>query len=88
MKYLTKLKQDDVSCERLIPQSCWKEKPSEKKKPNQPPNPRVTTENISLRMEAAEHKTLCTKLNVFQLMVDTDIYFQLGHRSLKYYSSK
>lgn len=50
MKYLTQLKQDDVSCKRLSPQSYWKEKPSEEKKPNQNSNLTVMIKNISLRM--------------------------------------
>jgi len=48
----------------------------------------MTIKNVSLRVQAMEHKTLCTKSNIFQPTVSTDSYFDLGHGSLKYYSSK
>lgn len=43
----------------------------------------MTIKNISLRMQATEHKTLYTTPNVFQPTVYTDAYFDLGHGSFK-----
>lgn len=91
MKYLTKLKQEDVSNERLISQSCWKENHQRKtnwqtKKPKHKPkndNQERITENASKRAQNIVHE-----LNVFQPTVYTNTYFDLGYGSFKYYSNK
>lgn len=72
----------------MLAMKAWFHKAIEKKTIREKKNLRMTIKNISLRMQATEHKTLYTKWNVFQATVYTAAYFDLGHVSFKYYSSK